>query len=366
MLDRVHVFLLVPAFKNTGPIKGVVAMANDLVRSVGVTVVALRRSDPFELNFDSGVQIECLDCDKLSMFPLGIWWYRKIISSCCEKSWKVSISVGFSADVLNVFASKADITVSSVRGNLIENYIADYGWKGSVLARVHYLLFRLVQQTIVMNKTMQSQVLKMSGVHSHIVGNFIDETQLCHHRIARTKGDLLRFVFVGSISKRKRVDRFIGALRVLLDRGFDVRADVIGDGPLRQSIENLAEDLLPHGRVKLHGALPNPYAVLQQNDVFVLPSSSEGVSRASLEALYFGLPIVLADVDGNKDLVTPEVNGFLVPENFSEIELADAMFRAYRLFDTDTLPDNLLPMHCRQADQVQSLLRIVARADEPI
>ena len=58
------------------------------------------------------------------------------------------------------------------------------------------------------------------------------------------------------------------------------------------------------------------------------------------------------------------MNGFLVPENFSEIELADAMFRAYRLFDTDTLPDNLLPMHCRQADRVQSLLRI-ARADEP-
>ena len=180
--------------------------------------------------------------------------------------------------MLNVFAS-TDIISHAVAICVPHR---DYGWKGSVLARVHYLLFRLVQQTIVMNKTMQSQVLKMSGVHSHIVGNFIDETQLCHHRIARTKGDLLRFVFVGSISKRKRVDRFIGALRVLLDRGFDVRADVIGDGPLRQSIENLAEDLLPHGRVKLHGALPNPYAVLQQNDVFVLPSSSEGVSRACL------------------------------------------------------------------------------------
>ena len=56
----------------------------------------------------------------------------------------------------------------------------------------------------------------------------------------------------------------------------------------------------------------------------------------------------------------------LVPENFSEIELADAMLRAYRLLATDTLPDNLLPVHCRQADQMQSLLKIVARADEPI
>ena len=285
-------------------------MANYLVRSVAVTVVALRRSDPVELNFDSGVQIELLDCNRFLSFPWGIWKYRQMLSSCCEKTWKVSISAGFSADVLNVFASKADITVSSVRGNLIANYIGDYGWKGSVLARLHYLLLRLVQKIIVMNKTMQDQVLKMSGVHSQIVGNFIDETYLCHHRIVRTKADLLRFVFVGSISKRKRVDRFIGALRVLLDRGFDVRADIVGDGPLRQRIEDLAEDLLPNGRVKLHGALPNPYAVLQQNDVFVLPSSSEGVSRASLEALFFGLPIVLADVDGNKDLVTPEVNGF--------------------------------------------------------
>jgi len=47
----------------------------------------------------------------------------------------------------------------------------------------------------------------------------------------------------------------------------------------------------------------------------VIPSISEGVSRAVLEALYLGVPCVMRDIDGNSELITSGVNGELFNAN---------------------------------------------------
>lgn len=361
-MKRLHVFLVVPALRNAGPIKGVVAIANYFVRTVDVTVVALRRSEPVDLNFDRRVNIECLDCYSLFLFPLAIWKYYRLLSGFGVNIRKVSLSVGFSADALNVLVPNVDMRLTSVRGNLIANYSNDYGAKGLALARMHHLLFRFMDKVVVMNESMRQQVFQLSGVKSHIVGNFVDETQLRNCRVTKPKSGGGRFVFVGSLSNRKRVGKIIEAIRDLIDRGYDVQAHIVGDGPLKDDLHALTRELNLKEHIKFHGALPNPYAILQESDVFVLPSLSEGVSRASLEALYFGLPIVLADVDGNKDLVEKGTNGFLVSEQFSEKELADAMLMANQLAVSSTEYKNLLPLHCQQEEQGQNLLDIITRA----
>jgi glycosyltransferase involved in cell wall biosynthesis len=74
--------------------------------------------------------------------------------------------------------------------------------------------------------------------------------------------------------------------------------------------------------VTCHGELANPYAILQKADCLVIPSESEGVPRSALEALYYGIPCILRDVDGNRELITPGRNGYLFREDW---ELAEAM-----------------------------------------
>jgi glycosyltransferase involved in cell wall biosynthesis len=61
----------------------------------------------------------------------------------------------------------------------------------------------------------------------------------------------------------------------------------------------------------MHGHLSAPYQLLAQADTLVLPSSSEGVSRASLEALHLGVPCILRYIDGNAELIHSGVNGAL-------------------------------------------------------
>jgi glycosyltransferase involved in cell wall biosynthesis len=64
-------------------------------------------------------------------------------------------------------------------------------------------------------------------------------------------------------------------------------------------------------QVHLHGQVTNPYPLVASADAFVLPSRSEGLSRAALEALYLGVPCVLRDVDGNGELVANPEAGAL-------------------------------------------------------
>ena len=70
--------------------------------------------------------------------------------------------------------------------------------------------------------------------------------------------------------------------------------------------------------ITLYGRLDNPNKLVKNFDVFLLPSYSEGTSRAAMEALYLGLPCVMRDVDSNSDLIKGKGQGFLIT-NYNEL-----------------------------------------------
>lgn len=93
----------------------------------------------------------------------------------------------------------------------------------------------------------------------------------------------------------------------------NARLLVVGDGPLRDS---LVSDLYARGAadsVDFLGYRSDVPRLLHTSDVFVLPSRSEGMPLAALEALASGLPIVAHAVGGVPELVVDGVNGRLVP-----------------------------------------------------
>ena len=72
---------------------------------------------------------------------------------------------------------------------------------------------------------------------------------------------------------------------------------------MKEEIKETVKKLKLQRYVKIHGQLEDPFPVLSKADAFILPSLSEGVSRAAMEALYLGVPVLLRDVDGNSELV---------------------------------------------------------------
>lgn len=101
---------------------------------------------------------------------------------------------------------------------------------------------------------------------------------------------------------------------------------LVGDGPLRPELEQLAKSLGLEGRALFLGDRRDIPAVLASLDVSVLNSFSESLSNAILESMAAGLPVVATRVGGNADLVQEGETGFLVPSD-NEAALAGAIER---------------------------------------
>jgi glycosyltransferase involved in cell wall biosynthesis len=106
-------------------------------------------------------------------------------------------------------------------------------------------------------------------------------------------------------------------VRHLLDTGLDLQFHIVGGGNKKdwQRLLFTIEDLGLTGVVRLHGQLPPSEVrdIVRTSDVFVLPSLSEGISNAALEAMACGLPVVTTDCGGMREAVTDGVEGFVVP-----------------------------------------------------
>jgi glycosyltransferase involved in cell wall biosynthesis len=97
---------------------------------------------------------------------------------------------------------------------------------------------------------------------------------------------------------------------------------LVGDGPLRPSLEALAKELGLGTRVLFLGDRHDITEVLASLDVTVLPSSSESLSNAILESMAAGVPVVAANVGGNPELIRDGQTGFLVAQEDEAFERA--------------------------------------------
>lgn len=123
----------------------------------------------------------------------------------------------------------------------------------------------------------------------------------------------VRCLAVARLVERKGLGCLIRAF-ALLERGrFEL--DIVGDGPDRQVLRELANQLGVAKEVRFLGSLSRAMVAerYRQADLFTLPSTAESFGNVFAEALASGLPIVASQVGGIPDLVEHGINGLLVP-----------------------------------------------------
>ncbi len=123
---------------------------------------------------------------------------------------------------------------------------------------------------------------------------------------------------VGRLTYQKGHEILVQAMPRIVSRYPNVKAGICGEGPLRPQLESQIVKLGLSGHVRLLGAWSDVSPALVAADMFVLPSRWEGLSRALMEAMAQGVPVVATQVDGIKDLVVDGVTGLLVPPEDSE------------------------------------------------
>ncbi|WP_432459151.1 glycosyltransferase family 4 protein [Agarivorans sp. QJM3NY_25] len=137
-----------------------------------------------------------------------------------------------------------------------------------------------------------------------------------------------RIVMVGRLWKQKNPMCLLRAFKKVVEIDSSITLDFVGDGDLRHEMLSFIENNNLSRNVKIVGWKDDVFNLLNSYDLFVLPSLWEGMPLAILEAQSCGLPTVVSDIAGNRDLVTDGFNGLLFETNNDDI-LFEAMKRLY-------------------------------------
>ena len=121
--------------------------------------------------------------------------------------------------------------------------------------------------------------------------------------------------FVGRLVPIKQIHQFISSVGAIKRMMPNVRAVIIGDGPLREELQSYSEELGLGDNIEFLGKVKDVESILTRSKIFVLTSKSEGLSIALAEAMAVGVVPVVADVGELSDLVIDGVNGYLVKPN---------------------------------------------------
>ncbi len=129
----------------------------------------------------------------------------------------------------------------------------------------------------------------------------------------------IHLVFVGRLSPIKQVHQFIEIVSAITHTMPDIRAVVVGDGPLLEDMRKYAQKLGLGKNIEFLGKRKDVETILKNSRFFVLTSKTEGLSIAMAEAMAAGVVPIVADVGELGDLVSNDVNGYLIePNNIDE------------------------------------------------
>jgi glycosyltransferase involved in cell wall biosynthesis len=338
-------FIVVPSLAATGPVKGAIALANGLAERFDVTLIALKAAGDVVRPVD---EVSVLSLARFS-WPRRWWVLRQLLRSAAEKPTVVSLC--FSADFMMRTLRPYARIVSSVRGNLAANYRFDYGWKGGVLAWLHYRILRGFDRVVAMSKAMEAQLRGLGIERVAVIPNFIEESDLAARASREKKRPEVGFAFVGSLSTRKRPELLLESLARI--PGDHWRLELVGDGPLRPRLEKGAPR---PAQIVFHGQVTAPWSVLEDADFLVLPSESEGISRAVLEALYLGIPCILRDVEAASEVIEHGKNGYLFRNDAELAGLLESIVEGRLSLKRE---GSLLPEKFRQSSCVTRFAEII-------
>ena len=133
-------------------------------------------------------------------------------------------------------------------------------------------------------------------------------------------------LFVGRMAEIKDLPTMVRAFAFALAKAPNLRLWMVGDGPVRAGLEQLATELGVADRILFAGQRLDTASFFRAASAFVMSSVSEGLPMSLLQAMSIGLPAIVTDVGGMREVLELSDGGLRIPVGDSGA-LANAMVR---------------------------------------
>lgn len=228
-----------------------------------------------------------------------VFWLRKYI-----KQEKPDVVIAFTEGVYC-------FTIAALLGTKIPVIASErldpsaMTWKRNLLKR---LLLPYADWLVVQTKSIKEYFPKGIQKKTSIIYNPVRLTPT----LPRREGEKARIISVARLFPQKNQEMMIRAFAKIAEKYPDWRLVIYGEGPRRQSLQLIIDNLQLTDRVQLPGRTEKVIDELQKSKIFCLSSDYEGMSNSMIEAICVGLPVVSTKVSGTDELIQDGVNGLLV------------------------------------------------------
>lgn len=157
----------------------------------------------------------------------------------------------------------------------------------------------------------------------HLVPNAINTVRFNSNRSYSRHNEPFHIVSIANLVSKKNHVFLIGVMEILLKKGVIVTLDVLGAGPLMDSLKNETKEKGLENKLRFLGSVGDVPDQLKKAHLYVHPAKYEPFGLVLLEAMASGLPVVSLDGYGNRELIKEGENGYLLPNNASAEDFAE-------------------------------------------
>lgn len=212
--------------------------------------------------------------------------------------------------VIMVYAEEITLALKSrgVKGYLKKLCIKGYKKASKIVSVSHFAKSILINEVGV---SCEIEVLP-TPLHSSRNENLI----IVNKKINKN----IKLLSVGRLIKRKGFIYLLKAMRLLVERKYNVKLTIIGDGVEKESIDLFIKSNNLSEFVNMHSSVNDEFLINQykSHDIFILANlmlengDCEGAPNVLVEAASYGLPIIAGEEGGTSDVVDHNYNGFLI------------------------------------------------------
>ncbi len=251
-----------------------------------------------------------------TQIPKLIWRMKGVIN---KEDPDVVVSLLWDANILNVLTNKIFTKGKTIvcehtapEGGFLN--VFGEGLKTSVALKLTGFLYSGADAVVAVSRGIKKELLEL-GVSGnvHMISNPLDFSRIHALKDEAVNVESPYILYVGQLGKSKNVALLINAFKKIEDSA-DVNLVLMGDGPEKKALMEMAESLNIGSRVKFIGYDANPFKYMRGAELLVLPSNTESLGLVLVEAMACKCPVISTNCKwGPEETIENGVNGFLTP-----------------------------------------------------
>ncbi len=265
-----------------------------------------------------------------------IYFYRRfnsriLLSLIINKKYRGDYDVGIAftdcpyTDIMLCLKGKIKKKIAWVHASYYSNYNYKKFYKNSYKNRLIKYRYNKLDTIVFVSNDSRLEFQKIFGefVNTVVIYNILNAQGIKLKALSTIdltfENDICHIIAVGHLRPVKAFDKLIHVARKLMDDGIKFKIRILGSGHMFNKLLRLIKTLNVGSCVELLGFKSNPYPFIKASDIFIMTSISEALPTALCEAIILGLPCIVTDCSGCREIVEGGKFGMMTGQTINEI-----------------------------------------------